>query len=165
MSAPPSICFPYWTWLSQEPFFIAPLLPQEENTIIHFQNNGYPLIIPFWGKMFGNHVVLSIFIIVLFFFSGISNGTGHWKLCNIPFVIALMLSSEERGILNQRESDAKIYPLFLNTSRFSAVRCMVTWAIFGMSNNFCRQKQNKRNQTQDYAVWGDGHFTLEFYPQ
>lgn len=70
------------------------------------------------------------------FFSGISNGTGHWKLCNIPFVIALMLSSEERGILNQIESDAKIYPLFLNTSRFSAVRCMVTWALFGMSNNF-----------------------------
>lgn len=113
-------------------------------------------------KMFGNHVVF-IFIIVIFF-SGINNSTGHWTLCNIPFVIAFMLSSEERGILNQGESDTKISPLFLNNSSFSAVRCMVTWAIFGMSNNFCRQKQNKRNQTQDCAVWGEGHFTLEFYP-
>lgn len=46
------------------------------------------------------------FYYCFFFLSGI-NGIGHWKFCNIPIVIALMLSSEGRGILNQRESDAK----------------------------------------------------------
>lgn len=165
MSAPPSICFPYWIWLPHEPFFFYGISTstrgEHHDSFSKQWISSYNILL---RKMFGNHIVLFIFITVLFF-SGINNSTGHWKLCNISFIIALTLSSEERGILNQRESDAKISPLFLNTSRFSAMRCMLTWAIFGMSNNFCRQKQNKRNQTQDCSVWGGGHFTLDFYPQ
>lgn len=75
-------------------------------------------------------MVLSIFITVLFyFFSGINNGTDHWKLWSIPWVVALMLSSGERGILNQEESDAKNFSTILKS--FQGVRSEMLGHISG----------------------------------
>lgn len=159
-----SIRSPYWTWLPQEPFCMASLLPQE-NTTTYFQNNGYLLIMSLWGKRFGNHVVLSIFIIVFFFFFW---NQWHWSLeiLQYPNCHSSYAEFRRKGNPEPERIWCKTFlHYFLNISRFSSVRCMVTWAIFGMSNDFCRQKQNKRNQSQDCAVWGDGHFTLEFYSQ
>lgn len=75
-----------------------------------------------------------------------------------------MLSSEERGILNQEESGAKISPVFLcNSSRLSVVRCTATfqdifWNEYQLGLD---QKENKRTKSRTVLSSGmTGHFTL-----
>lgn len=97
---------------------MASLLPQGENinkkSIIgyfYFQNNKKPVIICFSKNNEEKHWRIIELKSIFFFFPGIINGSDLWKSRDIPFVIAPVLSSGERRILNHKESDAKIPPV------------------------------------------------------
>lgn len=114
-------------------------------------------ILCFWEKGEEKYWRITGLQSIFFFFW---NQQWHWSLEIVGHCIchSSMLSSEERGLLNQEESDAKLSPVFWKSSRLSVVRCTTTFQdiFWNEYQPGLGQKQNKRNQTEDCTVqWGE----------
>lgn len=153
---------------------MAPLLPQEKNTNkavitshFHFQSIGNPFIYYVFERKVRKNTGESLGYKAFFFFFW--NQQWHWSLEIVGHCICRnsMLSSEERGLLNQEESDAKLSPVFWKSSRLSVVRCTTTFQdiFWNEYQPGLGQKQKKPNRGLYCSVGWTGHFTLQFYPR